>query len=108
MVAIGGSIGTGLFLGAGGHLGIGGASLFLVYAVCGLVTFFMMRALGEMAVYRPSSGAFVSYAREFIGEKAAYWTGWMFFIVWCCTIMAETTAIALYLYYWAVFQDIPH
>ena len=51
MIAIGGSIGTGLFLGAGGRLEIGGPSLALVYAVCGLITFFMMRALGEMAVY---------------------------------------------------------
>ncbi|MBT2519439.1 amino acid permease [Arthrobacter sp. ISL-28] len=107
MIAIGGSIGTGLFLGAGGRLGIGGPSLAIVYAVCGLFTFFMMRALGEMAVYRPSSGAFVSYAREFIGEKAAYFTGWLFFIDWCCTIMAETTAIALYLHFWTLFQSVP-
>ncbi|GAA1027946.1 MULTISPECIES: amino acid permease [Amycolatopsis] len=107
MIAIGGSIGTGLFLGAGGRLAIGGPALALVYALCGVFTFFMMRALGEMAVYRPSSGAFVSYAREFIGEKAAYITGWLFFIDWCCSVMAETTAIALYLHYWTVFQPIP-
>ena len=78
LIAIGGSIGTGLFLGAGGRLALGGPALALVYATRGLFTFFMMRALGEMAVYRPSSGAFVSYAREFMGEKGAYVTGWLF------------------------------
>lgn len=107
MIAIGGSIGTGLFLGAGGRLALGGPALALVYAVCGVFAFLMMRALGEMAVYRPSSGAFVSYAREFLGEKGAYITGWMFFIDWCASVMAETTAIALYLRYWTVFQSIP-
>ncbi len=107
MIAIGGSIGTGLFLGAGGRLALGGPALVLVYAVCGVFTFFMMRALGEMAVYRPSSGAFVSYAREFMGEKGAYVTGWLFFIDWCASVMADTTAIALYLHYWDLFKAVP-
>ncbi|MDX2675049.1 amino acid permease [Streptomyces sp. NY05-11A] len=107
MIAIGGSIGTGLFLGAGGRLAQGGPALALVYAVCGVFTWFMMRALGEMAVYRPSSGAFVSYAREFMGEKGAYVTGWLFFIDWCASVMAETTAIALYLHYWDAFKPVP-
>ncbi|MFF7790601.1 amino acid permease [Streptomyces sp. NPDC007991] len=107
MIAIGGSIGTGLFLGAGGRLAQGGPALALVYAVCGVFTWFMMRALGEMAVHRPSSGAFVSYAREFMGEKGAYVTGWLFFIDWCASVMAETTAIALYLHYWDAFKPVP-
>lgn len=107
MIAIGGSIGTGLFLGAGGRLASGGPALAFVYGVCGIFTFFMMRALGEMAVYRPSSGAFVSYAREFVGEGGAYITGWMFFLDWCTSVMAETTAIALYFHYWEPFKVVP-
>ena len=57
MIAIGGSIGTGLFLGAGGRLAQGGPLLALAYAVCGVFAFLMVRALGELAIRRPSSGA---------------------------------------------------
>ena len=77
MIAIGGAIGTGLFLGAGGRLADAGPSLFIAYAVCGVFAFLVVRALGELVLYRPSSGAFVSYAREFLGEKGAYTAGWM-------------------------------
>ena len=107
MIAIGGSIGTGLFLGAGGRLAQGGPGLALSYAVCGIFAFLMVRALGEMAIRRPSSGAFVSYAREFMGEKGAYVTGWFFFLNWSVTVMADITAVALYLHYWKMFQPIP-
>ncbi len=83
MIAIGGSIGTGLFLGAGGRLAKGGPALAISYAICGIFAFIMVRALGELSVRRPSSGAFVSYAREFMGEKGAFVTGWLFFLDWC-------------------------
>src|SRR5882724_8415517 len=63
MIAIGGAIGTGLFLGAGGRLASAGPGLFIVYAVCGVFVFFIMPALGERVLHRPSSGSFVSYAR---------------------------------------------
>lgn len=107
MIAIGGSIGTGLFMGAGGRLAQGGAGLMLAYAVCGLFAFLMVRALGELAIRRPSSGAFVSYAREFLGEKGAFITGWFFFLDWAVTVMADITAVALYLHYWTSFTAIP-
>ncbi|MDH6243400.1 L-asparagine transporter-like permease [Mycobacterium sp. OTB74] len=57
MIAIGGAIGTGLFLGAGGRLQNAGPGLFLVYAVCGLFVFFILRALGELLLHRPSSSS---------------------------------------------------
>ena len=107
MIAIGGSIGTGLFLGAGGRLAQGGPGLALAYAICGVFAFLMVRALGELAIRRPSSGAFVSYAREFLGEKGAYVTGWFFFLDWAVTVMADITAVALYLHYWSLFHPIP-
>lgn len=107
MIAIGGSIGTGLFLGAGGRLAQGGAGLMFAYAICGVFAFLMVRALGELSVRRPSSGAFVSYAREFLGEKGAYITGWLFFLDWSTTVMADITAVALYMHYWAVFMPVP-
>ena len=96
MIAIGGAIGTGLFLGAGGRLHNAGPALALAYLVCGVFAFFVVRALGELVLYRPSSGSFVSYAREFLGEKGAYVAGWMYFLNWSTTGIADITAIALY------------
>ncbi|MDN5997367.1 amino acid permease [Acidipropionibacterium jensenii] len=107
MIAIGGSIGTGLFLGAGGRLAKGGPALAIAYAICGLFAFIMVRALGELSIHRPSSGAFVSYAREFMGEKGAYITGWLFFLDWATSVMADITAVALYLHFWTFFQPVP-
>ncbi|WP_077089044.1 amino acid permease [Mycobacterium rhizamassiliense] len=107
MIAIGGAIGTGLFLGAGGRLAKAGPGLFLVYAVCGIFVFFILRALGELVLHRPSSGSFVSYAREFFGEKAAYAVGWMYFLNWAMTSIVDTTAIATYLRHWTTFTAIP-
>ncbi|WP_461296770.1 amino acid permease [Streptomyces harbinensis] len=107
MIAIGGAIGTGLFLGAGGRLADAGPSLAVAYAVCGLFAFLVVRALGELVLYRPSSGAFVSYAREFLGEKGAYVAGWMYFLNWSTTGIVDITAVALYTHYWGMFTDIP-
>ncbi|MFJ1763863.1 amino acid permease [Amycolatopsis sp. NPDC088138] len=107
MIAIGGAIGTGLFLGAGGRLAQAGPALAIVYAVCGLFAFFVVRALGELILYRPSSGAFVSYAREFMGEKGAYVAGWMHFLNWSTTGIADITAIALYAHFWSFFTPVP-
>ena len=107
MIAIGGAIGTGLFLGAGGRLAGAGPSLALAYAVCGVFAFLVVRALGELVLHRPSSGAFVSYAREFMGEKGAFVAGWMYFLNWATTGIADITAVATYTHYWGMFSDTP-
>ncbi|MGF6887223.1 L-asparagine permease [Nocardia sp. GAS34] len=107
MIAIGGAIGTGLFLGAGARLHSAGAGLFIAYAVCGIFVFFILRALGELVLHRPSSGSFVSYAREFYGEKLAFGVGWMYFFHWCMTGIADITAIATYVHFWGATKVIP-
>ncbi|MFI7343564.1 amino acid permease [Streptomyces sp. NPDC050085] len=107
MIAIGGAIGTGLFLGAGGNLAKAGPALALAYAVCGVFAFFVVRALGELVVHRPSSGSFVSYAREFLGEQGAFVAGWMYVLNWATTGMADITAVALYVHYWSMFTSVP-
>ena len=107
MIAIGGAIGTGLFLGAGGRLASAGPSLVFVYAVCGFFAFLILRALGELVLHRPSSGSFVSYAREFLGEKAAFVAGWMYFLNWAMTAIVDVTAVALYVKFWSAFTDVP-
>ena len=105
MIAIGGAIGVGLFLGAGGRLATAGPSLILAYAVCGLAAFFVMRALGELVLHRPVSGSFVEYAREFIGPWAGFTSGWLYWLNWAMTGIAEITAVAIYMHKW--FPDLP-
>lgn len=97
MIAVGGAIGTGLFLGAGGRFALAGPALVFVYALCGFFAFLVMRALGELIMHRPSSGSFVSYAREFYGEKMAFTVGWMYWLNWAMTSVADVTAAALYM-----------
>ncbi len=78
-----------------------------MYLVCGIFSFFILRALGELVLHRPSSGSFVSYAREFLGEKASYVAGWMYFVNWAMTGIVDITAVALYMHYWGAFGDVP-
>ena len=105
MIGIGGAIGSGLFLGSAGRLNEAGPSLIFSYAICGAVAMIVVRALGEMVLHRPSSGAFVSYSREFIGEKGAYAAGWFHFLNWAFTLIADATAIATFLYFWKPVSD---
>jgi len=107
MIAIGGAIGTGLLLGAGGKLLVAGPALALSYAIAGIFAYLVVRALGELTLHRPSSGSFVSYAREFMGERGAYIAGWMYVLNWSTTGMADSTAVALYMHYWGKFQSVP-
>jgi len=107
MIAIGGAIGTGLFLGAGARLQHAGPALALVYLVCGVFSFLILRALGELVMHRPTSGSFVSYAREFLGERASFVAGWMYYLNWATTGIVDTTAVALYMRYWGVFANVP-
>jgi len=100
MLAIGGTIGTGLFLGAGKNIAKAGPSLILTYAVAGLMLFFVMRALGELLTYRRVEGGFAGYAREFLGPFWGYATTWTYWIIWVTTGMAELTAAGLYIQKW--------
>lgn len=97
MIAIGGAIGTGLFMGAGGRLAAAGPSILFVFIICAFFAFMVIRALGELVLHRPSSGSFVSYAREFYGEKMAFAAGWLYWINWAMTSIADVTAAALYM-----------
>lgn len=100
MIAIGGAIGTGLFLGSASRLHSTGPALLFSYAFVGAIAFLLMRALGELVLHRPTSGAFVSYMREFYGEKWAYVTGWMYWLNWALTGIAELSAVGVYIQYW--------
>ena len=105
MIAIGGAIGTGLFMGAGGRLAQAGPGIVISYAVCGFFAFLILRALGELVMHRPSTGSFVSYAREFYGEKAAFATGWLYWLNWVMTAIVDITAVALYMAFFGKYVE---
>ena len=105
MIAIGGAIGVGLFLGSASAIQKAGPSLLLSYAVAGVVIFLIMRALGELLLYRPVSGAFATYAEEFVGPWAGFVTAWTYWLMWVVIAMAEITAVGIYVQFW--FPGVP-
>ncbi len=100
LIAIGGAIGTGLFLGAGKSIHLAGPSIILVYLLIGIFLFFVMRAMGELLIYKSSTGSFIDFAEEFIGPWAGFITGWTYWFCWIATGIAEITAVGLYVKFW--------
>ncbi|WP_055178912.1 amino acid permease [Corynebacterium lowii] len=104
-IALGSAIGTGLFYGSAGAMQAAGPSVLLVYLIAGAVVYFMLRALGEMAVANPLSGSFAEYTRRYLGNWAGYITGWMYAFEIIIVCLADLTAIAIYMRFW--FPDTP-
>lgn len=100
MIAIGGSVGVGIFLASAKMIQLAGPAILLAYAVVGLMIYFIMRSLGEMAVHKPISGSFSAYANDYLGNYMGYLTGWSYWLLWCFGVMAETIAIGNYMKYW--------
>jgi AAT family amino acid transporter len=105
LIAIGGTIGVGLFLGSAKAIHAAGPGLLIAYALGGVAIFFIMRALGELLTYRPVAGSFATYAEEFCGPFAGFVTGWSYWFMWVATAMAELTAIGIYVGHW--FPSVP-
>ncbi|KAF2164219.1 hypothetical protein M409DRAFT_56909 [Zasmidium cellare ATCC 36951] len=102
MIAIGGTIGTGLFIGSGGALAKSGpAGALIAYAFVGTLVYSVMVALGEMATYIPVSGAFTVYAARFIDPSLGFAMGWIYWFSWAITYALELTASGLIIQYWA-------
>lgn len=97
MIAIGGAIGSGLFLGSAELLHVTGPALIITYILAGIIALSLMFALGELVLHRPTSGAFVSYTREFFGERCAYAVGWLYWLQWAVTGVVDLTAVGVYL-----------
>ncbi len=100
LIALGGSIGVGLFLGSATAIQAAGPSLLVSYLIGGIVVFCLLRALGEVAVAYPVAGSFSAYAHTFLGPLAGYVTGWMYWFMWIVTGMAEITAVGMYVNFW--------
>lgn len=105
LIALGGSIGVGLFYGSSSTIQLAGPAVLLAYLIGGLVIFTIMRALGEMAVAEPVSGSFSKYADKYVGKFAGFLTGWTYWFMWIVVGMAELTVVGVYINYW--FPDIP-
>ena len=104
LIAIGGTIGTGLFLGAGKSIELAGPSIIFSYLLIGIALFFVMRALGELLLSNTGYTSFTEFATEYIGPWAGYVTGWTYWFCWIMTAMADIIAVGVYMQYWF---DIP-
>jgi len=100
LMALGAAIGVGLFLGSATAIKLAGPSILLGYAFVGIFVFFVMRALGEMAVANPVAGSFNRYAYQYIGPRAGFLSGWTYWFQWIISIMAEGTAVGIYMKLW--------
>ncbi|MEV0174197.1 amino acid permease [Streptomyces sp. NPDC050803] len=100
MIAIGGAIGTGLFYGSGWAVETAGPAIIVTYAVASVAIYFIMRALGEMSVEEPVSGAYISYANRYIRRFAGFLNGWNAFIFLLAATAAELNALGRYVQYW--------
>ena len=100
LIAIGGVIGVALFMGSSQSIQLAGPALIVSYGLGGIVMYFVMRALGEMAVEYPISASFAGYAKAFVGPKASFITGWTYWYMWVTIAMCEISAVGMYLQYW--------
>ena len=104
LIAIGGTIGTGLFLGSGKAIQLAGPSIIFAYFIVGIALFFVMRALGELLLSKAGYQSLTDIAEAYLGPRAAFVTGWTYWFCWIMTAMADVIAVGVYVKYWF---DIP-
>ncbi len=105
LIALGGAIGTGLFLGSAGVLKMAGPAMILGYAIGGMIAFLIMRQLGEMIVEEPVAGSFSHFAHRYWGGFAGFLSGWNYWVLYVLVGMSELTAVGKYIHYW--WPDVP-
>ncbi|WP_026562943.1 amino acid permease [Bacillus sp. J37] len=104
LIAIGGTIGTGLFLGSGKAIQLAGPSIIFAYLTVGIAVFFIMRALGELLLSKAGYQSFTDIAQDYLGPRIAFVTGWTYWFCWIMIAMADIIAVGVYVQYWF---DIP-
>ena len=105
MIAIGGAIGTGLFLGSGSAIQKAGPALILAYLIAGIFCFFMMRAIGELVLSDTTKTSFIEFVRQYLGSRFEFIIGWTYWLCWISLAMADLTASGIYIRYW--FPQVP-
>ena len=106
LIAIGGAIGTGLFLGSGQTISLTGPSLLFTYMFIGIVLFAFMRALGELLLSNSKFNSFVDIANEYLGPFGGFVIGWTYWVCWIVSSMSDLTAMGQYFAYW--YPQVPH
>lgn len=106
LIAIGGAIGTGLFLGSGQTISLTGPSLLFTYMLIGIVLFAFMRALGELLLSNSKFNSFVDIAKEYLGPFGGFVIGWTYWVCWIVSSMSDLTAMGQYFAYW--YPQVPH
>ena len=105
LIAIGGAIGTGLFMGSGRTISLAGPSVLLTYVVIGFFLFFVMRAMGELLLHNLNYKSFVDFSADLLGPTVGYFVGWSYWFCWVVIGMADIVAITGYSQFW--WPDIP-
>jgi len=100
LIALGGAIGTGLFLGIGSTIQMAGPAVLLGYALGGFIAFLIMRQLGEMVAQEPVSGSFSFFAHKYWSDFAGFLSGWNYWVLYVLVSMAELSAVGLYIQFW--------
>ncbi|ENV53032.1 MULTISPECIES: amino acid permease [Acinetobacter] len=100
LIAIGGAIGTGLFMGSGKTISLAGPSILYIYMIIGVMFFFLMRAMGELLLANLQYKSFVDMAHDLIGPGAGYYLGWTYWLGWVLVGIADLAAIINYLNFW--------
>lgn len=105
LIAIGGAIGTGLFMGSGKTIAAAGPSVLIVYLVIGTMLFFVMRAMGELLLFNLDYKSFQDFAADMLGPWAGFFCGWTYWLCWIVTGMADIIAVVSYFNYWVHPSD---
>lgn len=100
LIAIGGTIGTGLFLGSGKAIQLAGPSIIFAYLIVGIAIFFVMRALGELLLSKAGYQSLTDIAEDYLGPRVAFVTGWTYWFCWIMTAMGDVIAVGVYVQYW--------
>lgn len=100
LIALGGAVGTGLFLGSASVIKSAGPAVILGYAIAGFIAFLIMRQLGEMVVEEPVAGSFSHFAYKYWGNFAGFASGWNYWVLYVLVAMAELSAVGKYIQFW--------
>ncbi|MDU6431445.1 MAG: amino acid permease [Pantoea sp.] len=100
MIALGGAIGTGLFMGAGKNIAVAGTSILIIYALVGFFMYMVMRAMGEVLLSRLDYRSFADFVADYLGPKASFYLGWSYWLSWVVTCIADVVVCGGYMQYW--------
>ncbi|BAQ75478.1 amino acid permease-associated protein [Pseudomonas sp. Os17] len=100
LMAMGGAIGTGLFMGSGKIIAMSGTSIILIYMIIGLFVFLVMRAMGELLLSNLKFKSFADFAGAYLGPRAAFFLGWSYWLSWSVAVVGDAVVVGGFFQYW--------